>query len=543
MANQTDYDVLVVGAGFGGIYQSYTLTQLGLTVKVIDEAGDVGGTWYWNRYPGAMSDTESYLYRYTWDKEDLQNYPWSHHYVKQVEILKYLNHVVSRHDLRKLMQFETMLKSAAWDEANKTWECQIQRRGSSDIDSLRVRYLVTALGLLSKQNVPDFPGLQSFRGQTTHTGAWRQDIVLDASKRVAVIGSGSTGVQVVTELASKVKHLTSFQRNPQYSVPSGDGPVDADYREKINAMYDAIVEDNKKSICGFGLKESTRPLASYPPEQRQQIFEDLWKKGNGFRFMFEGFNDITFNREANEAACKFIKSKILQIVNDPEKARKLMPTELYARRPLCDGGYYNQFNRESVDVVSLKETPISTITPNGILTVDGKEHVFDVIIFATGFDAIEGNYTRINIKGRNGKTLQQHWAERGPRSYLGVTMSGFPNFFIITGPQGPFCNIPSLIETHVEFITDLIAETEKRRQSGSSDTVIEAAQESENEWVALCEGMAEGSLFKETQSWIFGANIPGKTVATRFYFGGLGNYRNELHNVLDGSFRGYYFAP
>jgi len=534
MAAKVDYDALVVGAGFSGIYQCSTLRNLGLTVKVIDAASDVGGTWYWNRYPGAMSDTESFVYRFTWDKEDLQTYPWSHHYVKQPEVLKYLQHVVERHDLRKHMQFNTQLASAAWDNTSHTWLCQLKANDSGDTTPVRVRYLITALGLLSKQNFPAIEGLETFKGAITHTGSWKPDLDV-AGKRVGVIGCGSTGVQVVTDLASKVKTLISFQRNPQYSVPSGDRPVEPGYRESVNAQYDTIMENNKKTICGFGFTEATKSFNDYTPEEREQIFEDLWNKGNGFRFMFGGFSDLTTNRDANKAACDFIKRKIAQIVKDPEKARKLMPDELYARRPLCDGGYYEQFNRDNVQIVDLKETPITQIVPEGIVTADGTTHELDVIVFATGFDAIDGNYTRLHIQGRNpGETLKDHWNPTGPRAYMGVSVAGFPNLFLITGPQGAFCNIPLLIESHVEFVTRIIEEAEKRHVS-----VVEASQADEDAWVELCEKFTEGSIFKEAQSWIFGANVPGKKVATRFYFGGLGNYRNELQKVVDDGFRGF----
>ncbi|KAK5444366.1 hypothetical protein LTS15_010481 [Exophiala xenobiotica] len=534
MGSKVDYDALVIGAGFGGIYLSYSLNRLGLSVKVIDVAGDVGGTWYWNRYPGAMSDTESFLYRFTWDIEDLKQYPWSNHYVKQPEVLKYLEHVVERHNLRRFMQFNTSLVSAAWDDASKTWLCQIKTKGSEEQTPVRARYLITALGLLSRQNLPDIDGLESFKGEFSHTGSWKQGLVT-AGKRVGVIGSGSTGVQVVTELGPQVKSLISFQRHPQYSVPSGDGRIEPGYRESINSNYETIVEDNQKSVCGFGFQESTRSFGSYTPEEREQIFEELWRKGNGFRFMFGGFNDLTINREANNAACDFIKRKIALTVKDPEKARKLMPTEPYARRPLCDGGYYQQFNRENVHVVDLRETPIIKITPNGILTADGTEHELDVIIFATGFEAVDGNYTGLKIQGRNqGETLADHWRSTGPRSYKGVSVAGFPNLFLVTGPQGAFSNIPSLIESQVEFITRLIEAAEKRQVPA-----VEASQTEEDKWLAQCDSLAEGSIFKEAQSWIFGANVPGQKPSTRFYFGGLGNYRKELQAVIDDGFKGF----
>ncbi|KIW78009.1 hypothetical protein Z517_07842 [Fonsecaea pedrosoi CBS 271.37] len=532
MAIKADYDALVVGAGFGGIYQCYSLRKLGLTVKVIDAAGGVGGTWYWNRYPGAMSDTESYLYRFTWDKEDLQTYPWSHHYVKQPEVLRYLQHVVKRHDLEQYMQFHTELVAANWDESSSTWICDV-KTADGFRSTIRVRYLVTALGLLSKQNFPDIRGLETFHGDLVHTGSWNPDLEV-TGKRIAVIGSGSTGVQVITEIASKVKELVSFQRNPQYSVPSGDGPVTAEYRDRINANYDAIIEKNKASVCGFGLDEATKGFDEFTPDQQQQIFEGLWQRGNGFRFMFGGFADLTVNRRANEAACEFIKGKIRQTVKDPEKAKLLLPRQPYARRPLCDGGYYQQFNRDNVHVVDLQASPIQEITSTGIRTADGRDFAFDVIVFATGFEAVDGNYLRLNITGRDGLSLQDQWRNSGPRAYMGVSVAGFPNLFLVTGPQGAFSNIPVLIETHVEFITRVIAEAERRRVPQ-----VEASQEAQDRWVAVCEHLAEGSIFREAQSWIFGSNVPGKVTSTRFFFGGLGNYRKALDEVIQGGFEGY----
>lgn len=532
MAIEQNFDVLVVGAGFAGIYQCYLLRNLGLTVKVIDAASGVGGTWYWNRYPGAMSDTESYLYRFTWDKEDLQTYPWTHHYVKQPEVLKYLQHVVKRHDLEKHMQFNTELTSANWDGGSHTWVCDVKQPDGFR-SSFRVRYLVTALGLLSKQNFPKFHGLDSFQGDLVHTGSWNPNLDL-TGKRVGVIGSGSTGVQVITDIAAKVKSLVSFQRNPQYSVPSGDGTVTGEYRAQINANYDSIIEKNKASICGFGLDEATKSFNDFTPEEQRQVFERLWQQGNGFRFMFGGFADLTISREANKAACDFIKDKIRQTVTDPEKAKLLLPKQPYARRPLCDGGYYEQFNRDSVSVVDLQASPIQEITATGIKTTDGREFELDIIIFATGFEAVDGNYLRLSIHGRDGRSLKDQWQITGPRAYMGVSVAGFPNLFLITGPQGAFSNIPVLIETQVEFVAQLIANAEKQKVSE-----VEASDKAQDAWLALCEKLAKGSIFREAQSWIFGSNVPGKVVSTRFYFGGLGNYRKALDKVITDGFEGY----
>ena len=433
MAGET-FDAVVVGAGFAGIYQLKRLRDLGLKCLVIDQAGDVGGTWYWNLYPGAMSDTESMVYRFSWDKDDLKNYPWKEHYVKQPEVLAYLEHVVEKYDLRKDMRFNTQMVGADWSDSDQRWHLTV-----SGEKTLTCCYLVTGLGLLSKQNYPDIPGIDSYEGEMHHTAKWPKDFSF-AGKRVGVIGNGSTGVQVITDIARKVKSLTCFQRHPQYSVPSGDQVMSPETRKEINDNYDEIWDTVRNSITAFGFKESNVSYHDVGPEERDRIFQENWDKGNGFRFMFGTFNDITTSKEANEGACEFIRKKIDQVVKDPEKARKLKPYDVYARRPLCDGqargagGYYEQFNRDHVDIVDLKETPITQIEPKGIRTGDGKLHELDVIIFATGFDAVEGNYARLAINGRNG-TLKDAWDEPGPTSYLGVTVPNFPNLFMITGPK------------------------------------------------------------------------------------------------------------
>jgi cyclohexanone monooxygenase len=480
-----------------------------------------------------MSDTESFVYRYSWDKDDLQNYPWTHHYVKQPQVLAYLKHVVERHDLRKHMQFNTEMVSANWDDDSSVWTISL-----STGETLHVRYLVTALGLLSKANYPDIPGIDSFKGIKAHTAKWPRDLDV-TGKRVGIIGCGSTGVQVITDIGSKVKTLTCFQRHPQYSVPSGDRPVDPSYREYVNKNYDAIFDQVKSSAVGFGFAESSRSYAEVPESEREAVFEDLWRKGNGFRFMFGGFNDVATNKEANEAACEFIRKKIREIVKDPEKARKLQPHDYYARRPLCDGGYFNQFNRKDVDIVLLQETPIMSITPTGVQATD-KHYDLDVLIFATGFDAVEGNYTRLRMHGRNGLSLKNYWDTTGPTSFLGVSVPAFPNLLMITGPQGPFTNLPPAIEAHVELISNLIAHAEDvRRSTGDDHAVIEATKEAEQKWCQECERVAEGSLFKETASWIFGQNVPGKRVALRFYFGGLKGFYEAVGRVIQNGYEGF----
>ncbi|KIW87281.1 uncharacterized protein Z519_12184 [Cladophialophora bantiana CBS 173.52] len=555
-------DALVVGAGFGGIYQLKKLLDQNLTVKVIDIADDVGGTWYWNRYPGAMSDTESFLYRYSWDLEDLRAYPWQRHYVQGLEVLMYLRHVVERHNLRQYFQFQTELTKAQWDESERRWVVEV-----STGQVFKCKYLVTALGLLSRQNLPDIPGIKAFKGEIHHTARWPEGLDL-TDKRVGVIGNGSTGVQVITAVAQVAKQLISFQRTPQYSVPSGDREVHPDYRKDVNDRYEQIWEKAKNSMFAFGFEESKRPMSSVTEKERERIFEQAWQMGGGFKFMFWTFCDISYDEAANHAAADFIRRKIHAIVKDPETARKLTPYDYYARRPLCDSGYYETFNRDNVELVSLKETPITGITQTGIKTSDGKIHELDVIIFATGFDAVDGNYTRIIIRGRDGTNLKDHWSEAGPTSYLGVSVPNFPNMFMILGPNGPFTNLPPTIETQVEFISDLIQTAEKMvaRQPGGATSdrhvngnnhaaptqtngnnnssrlvpiAIEATTEAEDEWTDLCDKLSTSSLFRKTDSWIFGANVPGKKPAVMFYFGGLANYRQTLRDVMDHGLKGF----
>lgn len=544
MKEETNVDALVVGAGVGGIYSTYRLSRMGLDIKCIDIAGDVGGTWYWNRYPGAMSDTETYLYRYSWDKDDLQTYPWTHHYVYQKEILAYLRHVVKKNDLRKYMQFNIEMISAEWDEGIERWRVR-----TSTGKTVVARYLVNSLGLLSKVNYPDIPGISSFKGKLVHTANWEENLELE-NKRVGIIGSGSTGIQVMTAIAPIVGHLKSFQRHPQYSVPSGQGPIAPGYREEINANYDKIYQGVWSSSVGFGVPESTRKTMEASPEERRRLFQQAWDQGNGFRFMFSAFGDLTTDEDANEEACKFVRSKIDEIVKDPRKAKILKPTEPYARRPLCDTGYYEIFNRDNVDVIDLKATPIEEIVPQGIRTSDGTVHDLDVLIFATGFNAIEGSYNRVRFVGRGGETLRKHW-ENGPTAYGSIACAGFPNMFLISGPQGPFANFPPVIESETNFAMSCIEYAEKNiaavRKNGvvangsssKNPTIMEVSREAEREWIDLCDRLVEGSLFKKTATWIFGTNVAGRKASTNFYFGGLNKYLAWVGDVVGNNFAGF----
>ncbi|KAL2876979.1 hypothetical protein SGCOL_007812 [Colletotrichum sp. CLE4] len=559
MVQPIEVDALVVGAGFGGIYATYRLSRMQphMKVQTVEMASEVGGTWYWNWYPGAMSDTESYVYRYSWDKDDLQTYPWSQHYVYQPEILKYLQHVVEKHDLRKFMVFKCQMKWATWDDSIRRWRIGCSSIGNScERTVYHTRYLVNSLGVLSQANYPDIPGLKDYQGITCHTARWDASIELKG-KKVGIIGSGSTGVQVMTAIAPIVGQLTLFQRRAQYSVPSGQGPVDPNYREKINADYDKIWDNVWSSRMGFGVPEVTRKATDATPEERKQAFEEVWSQGNGFRFMFSAFGDIVTDGEANEAACDFIRGKIDGIVKDPCKAQILKPREAYARRPLCDFGYYQIFNRDNVDVVDLQANGISRLIPQGVELADGTVHEVDVLIFATGFEAVDGSYTRIRIVGRNG-TLKDHWGD-GSTTFGAVACAGFPNMFLISGSQGPFANFPPIVECEVNFIMSIIQHAEGslvefwsiEDEEGSSSgkeanpsprkpMIMEAKAQAESDWVELCNSMLKGSLFAKTPSWILSQNIPGKKTNTNFFFGGLRPYLQFVDEQVSAGFPGFH---
>lgn len=535
-AGESIVDALVVGAGMGGVYSTYRLSRAGFQVQCIEAGGDVGGTWYWNTYPGAMSDTESYLYRYSWDKEDLQSYPWDRYYLYQPEILEYIRHVVKRHDLRKYMRFNTEMQTAAWDGDRNIWV--VTCSGGLVV---HCRYLVNCLGILAKPNYPNIPGVHSFAGPTLHTARWDHSVKLEG-KTVGIIGNGSTGIQVMTAIAADVGQLVSFQRHPQYSVPSGQGPLPAGYREDVNKNYDKIWEDARASATAFGIHESTRKTMEATPEERQQAFQEMWDQSNPFRFMFSAFGDLITDRDANEEACKFIRSKIDEVVKDPRKAAALKPWDLYARRPLCDSGYYQIFNRDNVDIVDLRETPIDEIVPEGIKVRerDGTStlHPLDVLILATGFDAVEGGYLRLKITGREGKSLQEHW-ENGPTAYGGVACSGFPNMFLVSGPQAAFANFTVLLEREVEFIMNCILHSENTKQ----DHTMEVLPGAEEQWNEMCQQVSAGSLFKDAIGWFFGINIEGHKPVTKFYFGGFNRYREWTDKVVEAGFPGFAGSP
>ncbi len=523
-----DVDAVVVGAGFGGIYMLHKLrNELGLTVQGFEKGDGVGGTWYFNRYPGAKSDTEGFVYRYSFDGDLLQEWDWTTRYLDQPDVLAYLEHVVERYDLGRDIRLGTEVTSAVFDEDAALWTVT-----TGDGGRWTCRYLVNALGLLAKSNLPEIAGRDSFAGRLVHTNAWPADLDI-TGKRVGVIGTGSTGTQFVVAAARMASHLTVFQRTPQYCVPSGNGPVDQSEVDRTKEDFDAIWEQVRGSVVAFGFEESTVEAMSVSEQERRRVFQENWDKGNGFRFMFGTFCDIATDPDANAAAAAFIRSKIAEIVQDPETARKLTPHDLYAKRPLCNEGYYETYNRDDVELVSIKENPIAEITPSGVRTADGVVHELDVLVFATGFDAVDGNYRSMDLRGRGGQHIDDHWSD-GPTSYLGVSTSGFPNMFMILGPNGPFTNLPPSIEAQVDWIGELV-----RTAEANAVRTVEPTQEAEDGWTATCREIADATLFPKADSWIFGANIPGKRNAVMFFMAGHAAYREKLGEVADAGYEGF----
>jgi cyclohexanone monooxygenase len=529
--NTPDYDAIVIGAGIGGIYALHKLrNELGLTVRAFDRAGGVGGTWWWNRYPGAKSDSEGIVYRYSFDKDTLAEHIGDNRYIDQADMQVYLESVVDKFDLRKDIQLNTSVGSMVFDDSSGVWTVT-----TDNGESYTARYVVTALGPLSATHFPDFKGRDSFRGRLVHTATWPADLTVDG-KRVGVIGTGSTGTQFICAAAKTAAHLTVFQRTAQYCVPNGNGPLTDEFRVEYRTNHEQIWAGVWTSYVGCGFQESHVPAMSVSAEERERVFQQAWDKGNAFRFMLETFSDIAIDPAANEAAAEFIRSKIKEIVKDPETARKLMPSGYYARRPISNEDYYETFNQDNVTLVSLKETPITEITPAGVLTEDGVEHELDIIVFATGFDAFDGTYRQMDIRGRGGQTIREHWKD-GAGSYLGIACHGFPNMFMVFGPCTVFSNLPPGIETQVEWITALI---KKAVDDGMSR--VEATSSAEQGWTSACDQIAEHSLFSKVDSFINGGNIPGKKKRLLFYVAGLAAYRKRLAEVADAGYDGFVLS-
>lgn len=528
-------DALVVGMGFSGIYQLHSLLKLGLNVRGIEKHTGIGGVWFANNYPGATTDTESYLYRYSWDKDDLQDFPWSHNYSTRDEVINYLEHVVDKHHLRKHIRFSTEIIAADWHEASGQWHIT-----TAQGDFIRATYLVTAIGVHTAQNVPNLRGAHNFHGPIMHTASWDQNVDF-VGKRVGVIGCGSSGIQVSNAIATKVEELHCFVRRPQYSVPLRLRPVSSDERESINALQSERHSEQLQSKMALGIKEPNTKAMEVSDEERQRIFESLWRDGNSFRFLYGGFGDLTCNTEANLEACKFLRAKIKSIIKDPVKAEILTPKELFVRRPPCDEGWFEKFNLDHVFAIDIQQTPITEIVEEGIQTSDGAIHQLDIIVLATGFQSGGGSYKTVKngINGRGGVSVRAHWTPQ-IKSFLGIFMYNFPNLFMINGPQGPFSIAPMTIETEVEFVSEMIRYA---RETYGKEAVFECSLEDERHWVELCSRSAENeTLVNTVPSWLTGTNIAGASPSTIFFYSGLAKYRSHLQAIQDAKYKSLFQA-
>jgi cyclohexanone monooxygenase len=528
-----DYDVVVVGAGFAGLYSLYRLREMGLSVKVIEKADDVGGTWYHNRYPGCRCDTESHVYCYSFSEELLDDWEYSERYPQQEEILEYFRHVADRFDLRKDIEFETEVQSATFDEDAGYWRVQ------TDTDAgVSTRHLILAVGPLSDPFVPDFDGIDSFEGETYHTATWPHEPVDFEGKSVGIIGTGSTGAQAIPRIAERADQLSVYQRTPNFIIPARNHPLTEEDYEEIRENYDEIWETAWSTQSGHPFEYTHQSVEGLSEEEVREALEEGWEKG-GFRF-FHTFGDLLSNWETNDTVAEFISEKIRERLDDPELAEKLIPDDhpYGAKRPPLDyEGYYETYQKDHVNLIDVNEAPIEEITPRGIRTSES-EYEHDTIIFATGFDAITGGFTKLHITGRNGTTLTEKWDD-GPRSYLGFSVDEFPNLHMISGPQSPaaITNQPVSIERQVQFISGII---EHMRDRGYE--YIEAKEEDVDEWVHHTNEVAEGTLYTEASSWYKGDNIPGKPETMLMYAGGFDNHSKKCDEVAANGYEGYRFG-
>jgi cation diffusion facilitator CzcD-associated flavoprotein CzcO len=527
----TELDALVIGAGFAGLYQLLCLRdRLGLSVKALEAGCGVGGTWYWNRYPGARCDSESHVYWYTFSAELMREWEWSERYPGQAEILRYLNVVADKFDLRRDIQFNSRVTSAHYDEAANRWRVR-----SEHGETFIVKFLVTAVGCLSTANVPQIPGLQEFKGNWYHTGQWPHDGVDFTGKRVGMIGTGSTGIQAAPVIAAQAKHLTVFQRTANYSVPARNVLLTPEFKQYVKQNAQEIRAVTHETYNGMAFKVEDRKAVETSPGEREKIYEAAWQRG-GLQFR-AAFQDMLVSKEANDTAADFIKRKIRSIVKDPKTAAILSDIDhpYAAKRPPIDTDYFETYNRPHVSLVDVKATPIHRISEAGICTAD-TEYPVEIIVFATGFDAMTGPLLNMNIRGRNGLALKDVWAA-GPRNYLGLQVAGFPNLFTITGPGSPsvLCNMPVAIEQHVDWITNCI---DHMRAKGLQR--IEALPQAVEDWVAEVNEVAGRTLLPMAKhSWYLGANIPGKPRVFMPYAGGMIRYRQICQNVAAQGYEGF----
>jgi cyclohexanone monooxygenase len=524
------YDVVVVGAGFAGMYMLHRLRGLGFSARVFEQGSGVGGTWYWNRYPGARCDVESMQYSYSFSEELQQEWDWSERYAPQPEILRYANHVADRFNLRPDIQFDTRVDAAAFDETSKLWSVT-----TSDGRTVTAKFVVLATGCLSNARKPDIKGLDRFEGQVYHTGHWPHEEVDFNGLRVGVIGTGSSGIQSVPVIAEQASHLIVFQRTANFSIPARNGRLTDDERGWFRANYPEIRRiEREVARNGIYTDLPDRGALDDGDNERRARYEARWQRG-GLTFM-SAYNNLALDQAANDTAANFVREKIAETVKDPATARLLQPNShpIGSKRICIDTDYFATFNRPNVTLVDIRSNPIEQITENAVRTTAG-DYQLDALVLATGFDAMTGSVAKIDIRGRDGLTLNAKWAE-GPRTYLGLMSSGFPNLFIITGPGSPsvLSNMIVSIEQHVDWISDCLDYMRER----DLDT-MEASREAEDRWVAHVNEVAHTTLYPQANSWYMGANIPGKPRIFMPYIGGVGPYRQICDEVAAKDYEGF----
>ena len=531
---QTSYDAIIVGAGFSGLYMLHRLRGLGLTARVYERGAGVGGTWYWNRYPGARCDVESVQYSYSFSDALQREWQWTERYAGQAEILRYANHVADRFDLRGDVELNTNVVSAAFDEADNRWTVTLDGGGE-----VTARHLIMAVGCLSNTRMPDIPGLASFRGQVFHTGAWPHEGVDFTDLSVGVVGTGSSAIQSIPVIASQAKHVTVFQRTPNYSIPARNYPLSDDEKRAWAENYREFRRRAREEMRNGIVSEIPQKGAlEDSDEDREATYDFRWRRG-GLTFM-TAYNNLALDKSANDTAAEFVRRKIGETVKDPSVAKLLQPTSypIGTKRICIDTDYFETFNRDNVTLVDIRDAPISGMTAKGIVT-GGKEYECDAIVFATGFDAMTGSFAKMDIRGRGGLTLREKW-EEGPKTYLGLMAAGFPNMFLITGPGSPsvLSNMIVSIEQHVDWVADCVA-----YQREHDIACMEATEAAEDNWVAHVNEVAHTTLYPQANSWYMGANIPGKPRVFLPYIGGIPAYRAICNEVVANGYRGFALTP
>jgi len=530
---QADLDVMIVGAGFGGMYMLKKSREMGLKARVFERGDGVGGTWYWNRYPGARCDVESMQYSMQFDPDLEQEWEWTERYAPQPEILKYANHIADRYDLRSDISFESPVQSTHFDEETGLWNARVGE--GEDAKNLTARFVVMATGCLSVPNKPCV-GQEKYRGPIYHTGEWPKEGVDFTGMTVGIIGTGSSSIQSIPIIAEQAKHLTVFQRTPNYAVPAHNGPIDQDMVAHVKANYRELREQAKQMPAGIAVDFRDVSALEVDDAERRKQFQQRWDYG-GLTFL-GCFNDLLLDEEANKFAAEFVREKIREIVDDPATADLLCPDNVIGCKRLCvDTGYFKTYNRSNVSLVDISGTPIEELTEDGV-RVGGEDYAFDAIVFATGFDAMTGALLNIDIRGRGGQKLADKW-DGGPRNYLGLCMNGFPNMFTVTGPGSPsvLTNMLPSIEQHVEWIAECIGHL---REKGAD--LIEADLDAENEWVGHVNDVAGLTLRSTCSSWYVGANVPGKPRVFMPYIGGFPAYVEKCRDVVAKGYEGFHIT-